>query len=341
MGPLRRTWPWWAVASLLAALTRAQEIPRRFVELDYDIDPTLQDCPDAAEFRSLIASKLGYDPYRPDSDLGIVVRVQSTDTALEGTIEWTTAQKERVGERHFSSPSRDCHDMMTTMGFVVAVQIQFMATEPAASSAPQASSTRPAASTVSRQPPPVLGSRKAAPGNGSAVAPAQGRDAAIWSVSGGIGPLVGLGLGPDPIALGRLFFAVQRGRIGLELGGEASLPDNTRQVEAGGFRHQLMLGTLAGCGVFDSVSACGLAKLGSIHVDGVGVDVPNSSSGFVALVGPRAAYSLGLGGSFLLGAHVDVLYLLTPWTVDLNHMTVWTMPRLGGEAGIDIGLRFP
>ena len=156
----------------------------------------------------------------------------------------------------------------------------------------------------------------------------------------GLGPAVGIGLGPDPVAQGRLFFAVQYGMGSIELGAEASLPSTTRQPGGGGFRHQLILGSLAACGWYRSISACALTKLGRIQVQGIGVDEPASPAGFVAQVGPRLAYSLGLGEHVMLLGHVDALYLLTPWTVYVNHVAVWTMPRFAAVAGIDLAVNF-
>ena len=60
----------------------------------------------------------------------------------------------------------------------------------------------------------------------------------------------------------------------------------------------------------------------------------------MAQVGPRVAYSLALGDHLALLAHVDALLLLTPWTVDVNRVPMWTMPHFAGVAGIDLAVRF-
>jgi hypothetical protein len=101
-----------------------------------------------------------------------------------------------------------------------------------------------------------------------------------------------------------------------------------------------VLGTVAACGLRGSTSACAIVKLGQIGVQGVGVDKPASPEGFVAQVGPRLAYSIGLGDHLALVGHADALYLLTSWTITVNHVAVWTMPRLGAVAGIDLAVRF-
>jgi hypothetical protein len=156
----------------------------------------------------------------------------------------------------------------------------------------------------------------------------------------GMGPSTGLGLGPNPIVQGRLFVAVQYAMASFELGAEASLPSTTSQGDGSGFRHNLLLASMAACGHYRSVSACGLGKFGEIRVRGQGVDVSASPTGSVAQVGPRLASSLELGDRLLLLAHTEALVLLTSWTVDMDYRAVWTMPRISALVGIDLAARF-
>ena len=330
---------------LLVASAHAQLPPKLFVDLTYEVDPALEDCPSEDELRSIVTRRLSYDPVRAGSPLGAEVRVRAVESGMEGAIDWSTGAEQRLGERRFSSETHDCHEMVKTMGFVLAVQIQLMATEPTAREAPQSEEKEPPTrGGAAASPAPSRGARRvdaAAPPTKPLEVPARSaRGSNRWSVMAGLGPAVGIGLGPDPIAQGRLFGAVQYGRGSIELGAEASLPSTTHLSGGGGFRHQLMLGSLAACGWHGPISACALAKLGRIQVKGIGIDEPASPAGFVAQVGPRFTYSLGLGDDLVLMAHVDALYLLTPWTVYVNHVAVWTMPRFGAVAGIDVAVNF-
>ncbi|MBN1611881.1 MAG: hypothetical protein JW940_34940 [Polyangiaceae bacterium] len=330
-------------AGLVSARAHAQAVPKQFVDLTYRVDPALQGCPSADEFRSMVAQRLGYDPYRAGATLGVQVRVRSAETGIEGAIDWSTTTDQRVGERHFASRSGDCHQMMATMGFVLAVQIQLMATEPAAEDSAHSAETEP--TVQNRAAPRNAPARRdrrvgAKPTRTSGLRRRSAPSSPPWSATAGAGPSVGFGLGPDPIVQGRLLLTLGLGQAALELGVEASLPSTTELAQGGGFRHELMLGTLGACGCYGSISACGLAKLGRIQVHGTGVDRPASPAGFFAQAGPGLAYSLALGDRLGLLGHLDALYLLTPWTVDLNHVAVWTMPRLSAVAGIDLTLRF-
>lgn len=311
----------WVAAWLLLGLpTPARAAPGLFIDLKYDVDPALSDCMGDAEFRSLVARQVGYEPYRAGVDLGVEVRVRSAEHEIQGTIEWNSSAHGRIGERRFASESRECNAMLATMGFALAVQIQLMAMEPAAEPSPE-----------------TPHNEKADIPNAQPAAEHRGRPVAA---SGGVGASTGLGLGPNPVAQGRLFLSLGFGRASSEVGVEATLPATTRQGYGGGFRHQLVLGTWAGCGLHRSSAACLVVKLGQLGVRGVGVDKPASPGGFLAQTGLRLGYSIGLGDHLVLVGHADALYALTAWTVEVNHVAVWTMPRLSALVGIDLALRF-
>ena len=335
-------WVAWVAfgAWFLAAPARAQEPQQQSVELKYEVDPELQDCPNVAEFRSIVTQQLGYDPTVHGAALEVQVRVRATESGLEGTIDWSTADADKLGERRFTSRGEDCREMMKTVGFVVAVQIQLMATQ-RANAAAQRPDSEPSAD--SKQQPPNL-SLGSPPSVTLTVRSFGVRPVPMashkWSVMAGLGPSIGVGLGPNLVGEGRLFLGLQTAWFGLEAGVEASVPSTTREAYGGGFRHELFLGTLGACGYRDSIAACAVGKLGQIRANGTGIDKPASPSGLLAQVGPRLVYSLGLGKHLVLLGRVEGLYLLTPWTVDLNHLDVWTMPRLGVVSGIDVAGRF-
>jgi hypothetical protein len=117
-----------------------------YVDLKYDVDPTLRSCPDAVEFRSMIVERLKYDPYREGSALVVEVRAQPSEQGLDGSVRWSSPTDPGLSERHFSPKSQDCHELMATIAFVVAVQLELMATV--------GPTTRPTAWPAQALPPP-------------------------------------------------------------------------------------------------------------------------------------------------------------------------------------------
>jgi hypothetical protein len=336
-----------ACAGCLAIATgRSHAGTKPYVDLKYDVDPALRACPDAVEFRSMVAERLKYDPYREGSALAVDVRAKPSEQGLDGSVRWSSPADPGLSERHFSPKSQDCHELMATIAFVVAVQLELMASESGAEVASKSidggtgkstdGATKPNPAAAEAPPSPPEATRV---GGSDSTSPAAAVPSS-WSILLGAGPTVGVGLAPAAIAQGRVFLAAESARLALEIGAEAGLPTTTYQDNGGGFRYQLALGTLAACARRRSFELCGVGKLGRLAVRGVAVDKPASSAGFVAQVGPRASYALALGDHLAFLAHVDALFLTTPWTVDVNHFPMWTMPRFSAVAGIDLAVRF-
>ena len=86
---------------------------------------------------------------------------------------------------------------------------------------------------------------------------------------------------------------------------------------------------------------CAVGMLGVLAVRGFGVDDARSPSSFVARAGLRLAFDQPLSKHWALGAHADALATLTPRTVLLNEVPVWSTPKLGLTVGIDLAVLLP
>ena len=311
-----------------------------FVALKYDVDPDLAGCPSSTEFRSKVVSQLGYDPFLPEATLVVNARVWQGEGGFEGALDWGKRAEARLGERRFSLKQASCSALIPAMVFALSVQIQIMAVEaevaPSADAAFDADGSGP--------PPSAAASPAATPTLGVPAklvkvgSPGQGNRPA-WKSYGGVGGSLGASVAPTWTALGRLLLAVHDGRWLFELGAEGSLPATGRLDTGERFRQRLLLGTAAACAERGALAACAVAKLGAITVRGIDVDRSNSPTGFVAQVGPRFGGSYRIGDHLGLLARIDGLFLLTPWTVELNQVAAWTMPRFGVSAGIDLFIR--
>lgn len=333
-------------ACLVTTQGQAQTGVHQFIDLDYEIDHVVEDCPNAVEFRSFVTKELGYDPYRSGSDLGLRVRVRSTANGLEGNFDWTQNSVNHIGERRFFGRLTECHKMMASMGFAVAVQLQLMATEPMTDSA---ESGKARGSDAPTEPPTSDPGTNRAAVQQSAVTlnpksfttnSAHKPTRTDWALFAGAGPAFGIGLAPAPVVQGRTFFDIRHQWVGFELGGEMTVPVTKRYAPNGGFRDQLRLGTVAACAWFKQLAICGVAKLGRIQVEGIDLDVPASPKGFLAQTGPRLVYAIDLGDHLIFLGHVETMGLLTSWKVETNEIPVWTMPRFSSVVGIDVAVRF-
>lgn len=340
-------WAALVAATVVGVLGRAAAAgPAPIVALKYDVYPGFPGCPSEAEFRSKVATQLGYDPFLPEAPLLLTARVWQGDEGFEGALDWGGRGQTRLGERRFLSKQTSCQALISAMVFAVSVQIQMMAVAADADASPQATSTSDGDGVVG--PPaaverPAATSRPSAVPDATQVASGMGREDAgnrpPWKGYGGFGGTVAAGVAPSLAALGRLLFAVHNGRWLFEVGAEGSFPATGGLDTGERFSQRLLLGTAAACAEHGVLAACAVAKLGAITVRGIDLDSANSPTGFVAQLGPRVGASYWMGNHLGLHARVDALFLVTPWTVELNGVTAWTMPRLGVSAGIDISVR--
>jgi hypothetical protein len=347
------------------------------VGLRYEISGTARGCWSEEEFRRNVAGRIGYDPFRENPAVLVSIHVGGSALAVDGQVEWRNASGIRIGERKFVAKDGDCVGLLTEVSFAVGLQIELLRPRPspaagAAASAetttptaiptaraatPPATATPPAAATPDSPPPnppsstplPPSGRPPAAPESASATLekknssndePADRAVSSHWPMWVGVGPSLAWGTSPSVTADARLFVGVRHDNRSLEIGAEASYPSTELQWDGTGFRQSLIGASAALCEHRQVLSACVLGKASQVRVAGLGVDNPRSPTGFVLQAGIRVAATLDFRGSWSAAAHLDLLGLLTPYTVDLNQAGVWEMPRVGALAGIDVAARF-
>jgi hypothetical protein len=135
----------------------------------------------------------------------------------------------------------------------------------------------------------------------------------------------------------RVFAAGRSGAASLELGAQASLSTALRRADGTGFDARALDATLALCGHWRWVAVCPLGTVGTLLVAGFGVDEPRSPSAFIARAGLRAALEPRIWMRWVVGLHADALATLTPRTISLNQMPVWTTPAVTVTVGVDLG----
>ena len=217
------------------------------------------------------------------------------------------------------------------------------ATPPFAPSAPSAATPPTALPPIGAPAPditPVVKERRPSDDASLEAKPELAPVSSRWPMWLGIGPSLALGIAPSVTGSARLFLGARRNDLSGEVGAEASYPSTDRKWDGSGIRQSLIGASAMVCGHRQALAACVLGKVGQVRASGLGVDKPQSPSGVVVQVGLRLAATLAMGGRWSASAHIDALGLLTPYTVNLNQVGVWEMPRLGTLVGIDVLARF-
>jgi len=308
-----------------------------YVSLGYEMDPTLSDCPAEAEFKRDVTRQLGYDPFRADATRQVVARTAPTSSGMTGALVWRDAEGRAQGERRLVTDHRDCRELVRSMAFAVVVQLQLLdeQAEPKPEPEPETQAEapeppQPEVAPVEDRPRVRIRVRQQ---RQASLKPADGR----WQMNLGLGPAVAVGLAPNPSALARVFAAARYGDLSLELGAAASWPATWRSDDGSGFESNAVLASVAPCLHRGWFSACPVAHLGSLSVEGVGIDEPRASSGLLIQTGLRLAGSQPLG-PIIATLRLEAMVSLRRWSVEVNEQDIWRMPGATFHAGLDFAL---
>jgi hypothetical protein len=121
-------------------------------------------------------------------------------------------------------------------------------------------------------------------------------------------------------------------RLSLSLEGRRDLPAS-RAVGTATIETVTTLVALAPCVHQGPLEACAVGALGSFEASSNGVRQPRSDASFHATAGLRAGAELAVGSRFILAAHLDAAFALTPQTVQLDGVDVYSLPVASAGAG--------
>jgi len=328
-----------ALLAVVLAARSARAEPRLFVELTYETDAALDACPSEARFGEMISEQLHYDPFRSPGQYKVVARARATEQGMLGVVEWYDAAGDRRGERELHYEGVDCSALARALSFAITVQIQLLAKEH--ETAVKAAESPPAPANTTVVTAPTAPARPEEEDARRKRNEPPDRAQPHWQIMVGAGPAAGFGLAPRFVVTGRVFAAVRYEAFVLELGAEASLPSRHTTEPGKGFEQRLVVGSLAGCGLFGAVSACLVGNAGRLEVTGFGVDIPRSSSGTIAQVGPRIALTNLMSSQWLGALYVEALATLFAWEVTLNQREVWKTPPVTLSVGADLAFLLP
>ncbi len=318
------------------------------MSVEYVTPPT---CPGVRDFKAVVVGRLGSDPFTADAPKHVLVLIAASDGGLEGRLEWRDEKGNWAGDQTFPVHTKDCTELVRTMGFALAVQINLLAMEQSAEVADGRAPEQPKAPSApdkKEAPAPPVAPVRAPPVAPVRVQTADDEDDgtsesgghARWAFSLGAGGSLGVGLLPNATALGRVFGSVALGPASLELGGELSTGAGASRADGGGFNAHAWFATAAVCGTGPPWSICLLTRAGAVKVEGRRVDVPASPGGKSILTGLRLGAEERVGSSLFFAERLEGLVNLTRWTVTLDGIPVWKAPPLAGVVGVDVGAIF-
>jgi len=111
------------VSSLVhAAEASAQAQPS--ARLDYARGQGTTECPEEAELQSIVAARLGYDPFSVDGESTLRVTITRTGRGLRGQIRLENPSRGNLGARAIESTGADCTELAKAMALAISIAVE-------------------------------------------------------------------------------------------------------------------------------------------------------------------------------------------------------------------------
>lgn len=313
------------------------------------VDSGLVGCPSAAELKSAVGARLGYDPFREPATREILVRIRRTGSGIVGAIELRGPEP---GRRTIESETGDCSAVADALATAIAISIDpavFTRPPPSSSSAPSPSVPSANVPPGKADAPEPIAPTAASAATARAPAAAQPASPPIAhraeAVRFGLelGPRVVLGELPRPavgLALG-IVLEGRRLRLGLEA--TALSPVNGTSA-AGDFRASSLDAALVPCARLPIVQAelhgCAVARIATVRAEPNDVEGGLAGRGLQSALGARLALVRSFGESLTLGLHAEASAPLGAVVIRLRDREVFRTEALLARFGFVAGLVF-
>lgn len=309
-------------------------------------------CPDEAELRKAVATRLGYDPFFAWAKQTVVVLISRPKGKYVAKLQLVDEQGVAHGNRELVSRSATCAEVFEASALAIGIALDAEAADEAEPKSttqqrePPSPVPAPAPSTPA-SPPPAAPAETAPAASAPAAKPTAGPGAGAglsWALS--IDALASAGTAPSlapGVAIGATL-ALLPWSLSLELRADAPESQSRAASLGGGSVVSSMSAVdLVPCGNVSYFALCGLGMLGVTDAWGADITPQQARSTLFAAAGLRAGVELPLGASFFLRAHADGFFDLHRATLSLGQEApndVWSAPSVGGTLGIGVAHYF-
>jgi hypothetical protein len=322
--------------ALFAAETAGVAAPVPTTRLAYVVDGDTAGCPDEGVLRALVATHLGYDPFRDDGSWLVKAHVQTAGSGLAGRLEVEDETGASFGGRELHAPRGACRDLVESMALATSLAIDPVTAPRIARplSVPLAPPSPPAL--VIEVGPPVTPPPSPPPSSSPLVPFAV--VAAHGSLGGTPGPALGFTVGGG----------AETRNVSLGLEGRVDLPTDASTAGVGGveatrlsFLAVLCLHTHSRLALY----GCAIADAGPMWSRGTGVTQETSLVTAHASIGLRLRAAWNVSSFVAVGVRAELLAALTRSELSVDNagkqVVVWASAPCIVTLGPDLTVRFP
>jgi hypothetical protein len=325
----------------LTAVTRAADASPTS-RLVYVRGAGAESCPDEAEMRRAVATRLGYDPFRSLAQTTLTAEIHREKGVFRGRVKLVDDAGVERGARDLESRADDCSDLTTAMALSMSIAIDPLSVlrpppkveEPSAAAEPP--SSPPASSPPSSLPPPSAPPAVDRP-TSSAPSPDVADPARFALAAGGH---VAFGIAPAPALGFRVSGEIATRRFAVGLEGRLDLPASSESSEGGRSRTSLAGAALVPCVRVPLAWACGVLLASRVDAEAISVTAPRSDAFLFFGAGARLVTAIPLPEGFNLRIGGDALVHPVPFELTLNGRRIYRSSVVSAIAGVAVARIF-
>ncbi len=288
-------------------------------------------CPDEPLMRQLVAARLGYDPFRDDSDRVIAVTITRETKGFRAILELRDAAGQVLGKRTLTSSAADCNELASSIALALTIAIDPLG------GAPSASVSAPPSATASAPPRPEVASVPVAPPAPSVAPPPPPRT--LWPFAA-LGGIAAINAAPQLTFGLTTTFGLHAERYSIAIEGRVDAETSKLGTNGGEVRSSILAGALVPCLHQDVLMVCGIAAYGALRGVGGGVPEARDDRSPWAALGARIGLEATIYGPIAFRAHADALALLTRTTLRVQGRDTWTTPGVSILLGLGVVAHF-
>ncbi len=313
-----------------------------------------ESCPDEPEMRRAVATRLGYDPFRPIASTTLTAEIRREKGVFRGRVRLVDEAGVERGARDLESRADDCRDLTTAMALSMSIAIDPLSvTRP---DRPVGSVSAPPSPPSADEPPPIDDSSRTEPVAAPAIPaipatpptadrpspspPARGDADDPPRFALGAGAHAAFGIAPAAAIGFRISAEIATRRYAIALEGRFDLPASSDTAEGGRIRTSLAGGAIVPCVRLSLARVCGVVLVARVSAEAVEVTTPRSD-GFLFLgAGARLVSDLALPQDFSLRIGGDVLAHPVPFDLTVNGRSVHRSSAVSALAGVALAHNF-
>jgi hypothetical protein len=328
----------WAFAicvTIAAALTPSLSIASPSAKLVYVRSAGAEVCPDEAELRRAVATRIGYDPFFPVAQKTVVAQVSKAPQGYRAHVQIVAEDGTVRGERDLGTKGQDCGELVGAIALAISVALDDLDEAPAPPPDPPPPPARAEPDALPAPREPVRDTPPAKPDPAPAKPPEERVD-----LAGLIGGGVVTGTAPSIAASGQIAGILGMGPLALRIDGRADAPSGTGLRPNGRLSTTSFVGVASVCVRGKIPFFCAGAGPGWISSTTEGLANPRTDGAAIFVAALRFGARIRASRVFFVEPSIVAGGNLVRHDVVVDGQIAYELPFLWGGASILAGFDF-